>query len=53
MKEEKKWIIDVRFIVKAKEDWLAINKWYDWMREADDNVIEYNLTHTVKELSEE
>lgn len=45
---DKEWILDIRFIVKAKEDWLASNKLIEFLPQATDD-IQYTIIHKVKE----
>ena len=50
-KEEKKWIIDIRFTIKAEEDWLASNKLLEFLPYANDD-IEYTAINMIRELKE-
>lgn len=49
MSEEKKWIVDIRFTIKAKEDWLASVKLMEFLPNGNEDV-EYTILSTIREL---
>jgi len=48
---QEKWIMDFRFTIKAKEDWLAANKLLKFLPNANDG-IEYTAINVIRELKE-
>jgi hypothetical protein len=48
----KKFVIDVRFIINAKEDWLAANKLDEFLPEANDDVEQYTPINRIRLFKE-